>query len=281
MLSMLGVVKLLIILTFSARSVKILIRLVFLLFKIAKRENEMIMQSTSIGNIPAILWGNASNRLYLYVHGQGGNKEEASFLAEKICPHGWQVLSFDLPEHGDRKDENDSFNPWHIVPELNFVMQYVKSHWKQCSLYATSIGAWFSMLSFGQENIATSLFVSPVLDMKQLILKMMCWANVTEEQLRSEKIIPTSFGQTLTWDYWQYTVNHPILAWNSPTRILYGEYDNMIDYSSIEDFSKKYHCAITVMEHGEHWFHTEQQMTFLGSWISNNFQNKKMLKFER
>ncbi len=45
----------------------------------------MITQQILIGNIPSILWGNDSSRLYLYVHGQGGNKEEASFLAEKIC----------------------------------------------------------------------------------------------------------------------------------------------------------------------------------------------------
>lgn len=241
----------------------------------------MITQQMLIGNIPSILWGNDSSRLYLYVHGQGGNKEEASFLAEKICMKGWQVLSFDLPGHGERKDENGSCDPWHVVPELNLIVQYVKGHWKQYSLYANSIGAWFSMLSLGQENIATCLFVSPVLDMKQLILKMMGWANVTEEQLRLKKIIPTSFGQILTWEYWQYAVNHPILMWNFPTKILYGEHDKMIDCSSIEDFSKKFHCATTVMKHGEHWFHTEEQMDFLGSWISNNFQNRKAIRLER
>ena len=40
----------------------------------------MITQQILIGNIPSILWGNDSSRLYLYVHGQGGNKEEASIL---------------------------------------------------------------------------------------------------------------------------------------------------------------------------------------------------------
>ena len=163
----------------------------------------MITQQILIGNIPSILWGNDSSRLYLYVHGQGGNKEEASFLAEKICVKGWQVLSFDLPGHGERKDENGSFDPWHVSPELDLVMKYVKRHWKQHALYANSIGAWFSMLCFEHERFENCLFVSPVLDMKQLILKMMSWANVTEEQLCREKIIPTSFGQTLTWEYWQ------------------------------------------------------------------------------
>ena len=241
----------------------------------------MITQQILIGNIPSILWGNDSSRLYLYVHGQGGNKEEASFLAEKICVKGWQVLSFDLPGHGERKDENGSFDPWHVSPELDLVMKYVKRHWKQHALYANSIGAWFSMLCFEHEKFENCLFVSPVLDMKQLILKMMSWANVTEEQLCREKIIPTSFGQTLTWEYWQYAVNHPILKWDSPTRILYGEHDHMIDYRVAENFSKKFHCTMTVMTHGEHWFHTEQQINFLGLWISNNFQNRRVSRLER
>lgn len=29
-----------------------------------------------IENIPAIIWGLSSNKIFLYVHGQGGNKEE-------------------------------------------------------------------------------------------------------------------------------------------------------------------------------------------------------------
>lgn len=53
-----------------------------------------------------------------------------------------------------------------------------------------------------------------------------------------KKIIPTSFGQTLTWEYWQYAVKHPIMKWDSPTRILYGEHDHMIDYRVAENFSK-------------------------------------------
>lgn len=234
----------------------------------------MKTQQLLIAHVPTILWGNDSTKLYLYVHGQGGNKEEAAFLAEKVCAKGWQVLSFDLPGHGARAAQGCPLDPWHVVPELNSIMRYAKDHWSQMALYASSIGAWFSMLCFQNESFQKCLFVSPVLDMKQLILKMMGWANVTAEQLRCQKMIPTSFGQTLSWEYWQYAVEHPISKWESPTQILYGENDNMVDYSTVESFSQKFHCTVTVMERGEHWFHTEQQMEFLGSWISNNVPDK-------
>lgn len=163
-----------------------------------------------INNIPAIILGNPSRNVYLYIHGQGENKEEAYNIAEFVCGHGYQILSIDLPEHGNRKGEVNSFDPWHIVPELTEVMKFAKEHWERISLFANSIGAWFSMLSFGNERLKNCLFVSPVFDMKRLILKMMSWANISEEQLKKELIISTTFGQTLSWEYWEYASSHSI-----------------------------------------------------------------------
>ena len=156
----------------------------------------MANEHLNIKNIPAIIWGDTSSKVYLYIHGQGGYKEEAEAFASIANRYGWQVLSIDLPEHGERKEERDLFNPWTIVPELLTVMQYAKNRWVDIALFANSIGAWFSMLSFKNENLEKCLFVSPVLDMKSLIQKMMSWANVSQERLRHEQTIPTSFGKS-------------------------------------------------------------------------------------
>lgn len=78
----------------------------------------MIVEHLNIKNIPAIIWGDKSPKVYLYIHGQGGDKEEAEVFASIANCYGWQVLSIDLPEHGERKNERDLFNPWTIVPEL-------------------------------------------------------------------------------------------------------------------------------------------------------------------
>ena len=236
----------------------------------------MQIQSILLENIPAILWGNTSNRLYLYIHGQDANKEEAATFAEIACRKGWQVLSIDLPGHGERRAEINSFNPWHIIPELHSVEKFINTRWKRQALFANSIGAWFSLLCFENKRFEQSLFVSPVLDMKLLISKMMNWANVTEEQLEREKLIPTSFGQDLSWEYWQYVLKHPVVKWSTPTKILYGDHDNMIDYSSVEDFSRKFHCQISVMKDGEHWFHTEPQVIFLKKWIAGSIPSKQI-----
>jgi pimeloyl-ACP methyl ester carboxylesterase len=225
--------------------------------------------------IPTVVWGEPSKNLYLFIHGQGGCKEEAEAFAEIACCYGWQVLSIDLPEHGEREGEKSTFDPWHAVPELLTVMEYIKLHWNCIALRANSIGAWFSMLSFANENLKKCLFVSPILDMHQLIQNMMLWAGVSEGQLQLEQKIPTSFGQTLSWEYLCYVKKHPITKWSFPTEILYGDKDNLTEYNVVDNFTKRFVCRLNVMENGEHWFHTPEQLEVLDKWTSALFENDK------
>lgn len=227
-----------------------------------KRKKEL-----QIKGIPAVLWGAPSRKLYFYVHGQGGCKEEAAVFAEVACRFGWQVLSVDLPKHGERIEGKTAFKPWSIVPELSVLMDFVKSRWREISLYASSIGAWFSMLTFGNEPLKNCLFVSPVLDMKELLSKMMEGAGVSKKQLEQQRLIPNDFGEAFSWEYWNYVIEHPIKQWNIPTKILYGEKDNLIDRWCVEGFTQKFGCSLTVAEECEHWFHTERQLEVLQHWI--------------
>ena len=70
----------------------------------------MCTQEFKIGTIPAVLYGKPAPNIWLFVHGQGGNKTEAAAFAALAAPTGWQVLGIDLPEHGDRTGETD-FTP--------------------------------------------------------------------------------------------------------------------------------------------------------------------------
>ncbi len=62
--------------------------------------------------------------------------------------------------------------------------------------------------------------------------------------------------------------NHPV-KWNVPTKILYGEKDNLSSFETMKDFADTHKASLTVMKGGEHWFHTEEQMNFLDMWILN------------
>ena len=180
----------------------------------------MCTQELKIGTIPAVLYGEPAPNIWLFVHGQGGNKTEAAAFAALAAPTGWQVLGIDLPEHGDRTGETD-FTPWQVVPELQTVLAYLQQHWQGIRLRANSIGAYFTMLALGDQAPDRALFVSPVLDMERLILDMMAWAGVSEQALCERGEVPTDFGETLSWAYLCYVREHPI-AWQVPTEILYA-----------------------------------------------------------
>lgn len=227
-----------------------------------------------IGNTPAILLGEPSEQIYLFVHGKSGCKEEAKDFARLDCLKEWQILSVDLPEHGERKDETNAFDPWHVVPELKHVMEYMKVRWKRIALRANSIGAWFSMLSFPDEALYRCLFVSPILDMEQLIKDMMQWASVSEKELEQKKEIRTVFGETLSWKYYEYAKQHSIQKWDVPTSILYAGEDTLTQKHTVDAFTDHFHCSLAVMEHGEHWFHTKEQLQFLKNWETEMIEEK-------
>lgn len=218
-------------------------------------------------HMPAVLYGDSSEKLFLYIHGKMGRKEEAAHLAEIVCHVGYQVLSIDLPGHGERTAEMERFVPWEVVPELQAVYGFAQQRWRRIRLHANSIGAYFSLLAFREVKLEKSLFVSPVLDMEKLIRDMMGWAGVTQEQLKEAGEIPTAFGETLSWSYLTYAAEHRITEWDSPTAILYAGHDHLTARETVDDFAKRFGCTVTVMENGEHWFHTEEQLAVLDAWL--------------
>ncbi len=233
----------------------------------------MKQKHLKLENTPIIIWGEPSEKVFLFVHGQGGCKEEAELFATIAQKYGWQVCSVDLPEHGERQEEKNCFDPWHAIPELQNVMNYIKAEWKRVALFGNSIGAWFSMQSFANENLEYALFVSPVLNMNDMVTNMMKWAGVTTERLEKEQRIETDFGQTLSWEYYTYIQEHPIKKWNIPTRILYGDKDNLVEMRTVDNFINQFGAKLQVMKDGEHWFHTPEQLKVLSDWATKIFEN--------
>lgn len=219
----------------------------------------------TLKNIPLLLIGEPSRKVYLYVHGKNGSKEEAIDFAELACPAGYQVLALDLPEHGERKNAPERLLPWVVLPELQLIYQYAKVHWRSVSLRATSIGAWFSMLALQAKPLRSALLLSPVVDMENLITNMMRWANVSEAQLKEAGEISTDFDETLSWQYLCWVREHPY-RWKVPTQVLYGAKDNLTSRAVLEQFKQRTGAHLTIMEEGEHWFHTELQLAVLQEW---------------
>ena len=129
----------------------------------------------NIENIPAILWGEKSDKLFIAVHGNMSNKADdvIATFAKEADELGYQVLSFDLPEHGDRKSESTPCKVQNCIKDLSVILDYVSTQWKSISLFACSMGAYFSLLAYKDITLKKCLFLSPVTNMERIINNMM------------------------------------------------------------------------------------------------------------
>jgi uncharacterized protein len=229
----------------------------------------MTRENLIISNIPSILWGEPSDKLYLFVHGKMSDKESAEGFAEIAVAKGYQVLSFDLPEHGDRKNEDYRCDICNGIHDLKVIGDYARSRWKSLSLYGCSLGAFFSLHAYKDVPFERCLLQSPVLDMEQLINNMFLWFNVTEERLEVEKETPTPID-TLSWDYYRYVKEHPINEWASPTYILYGSLDQLQSLTVMKHFTERFHCTLTVSKGSDHPFSGDGDTRIVTTWLAKH-----------
>ncbi len=188
-----------------------------------------------MGSTPALIIGEKNDKVFLFVHGLHGRKEEALDFAEVAVPKGYQVLSIDLPVERE---------PWEVLPLLNEVRDFLYENWKNVSVRANSIGAWFALLVFQNMKVEQALFVSPILDMKKFI-----------------ELMPQRED-----DYYEWVVNHPITRWDASTYILRPEIDRIVGEEVGRDFISRHQCQVTLMPDGEHWFRTPEQLAFMKTW---------------
>jgi pimeloyl-ACP methyl ester carboxylesterase len=227
----------------------------------------MSKQPILIEAIPAMLWGEPSDSVYLFVHGRHSRKEEAAGFAAVAGSRGCQVVSFDLPEHGGRMAEDYPCTVQNAVRDLGIVHEFITGKWKNISLFGASLGAYFSLVAYREATFQKCLFQSPILDMQDLIRSMMQWFGVSEDQLRERQEISTPMGETLSWPYYEFVRANPIVKWDSPTYILYGSKDNLTPPHVVEAFVEKFHCRLEVVRDGEHYFHTPEQVAAVAQWL--------------
>ena len=166
----------------------------------------------------------------LYIHGKDGSATECEHY-KPLFPD-CEVVGLDY----------QTFTPWETGKEICVAVEKLKAKYENIILIANSIGAYFSMHAGVNGLIQKAYFISPVVDLEKLN------------------------GYELSPEYLHYVRSHPIV-WEVPTQILYGSNDNLASFETMNEFAEKHHAGLTVMENGEHWFHTDEQMRFLDNWI--------------
>ena len=219
-----------------------------------------------IQGIPALIWGEPSQKVWLCVHGKMSSKESAEGIARMACPRGCQVLSFDLPRHGERASQPDPCDIWNGIRDLTAVADFVFSRWQEVNLYACSLGAFFSLHACHSYPFQQALFQSPIVDMEYLIGQMMRWFGVSEERLEDEQEVDTPID-VLSWKYYQYVKAHPIERWPIPTHILYAGLDDLQSRPVMEGFSRRFGCELRISEASRHPFMEERDIPIVENWL--------------
>ena len=194
----------------------------------------------------------------IYIHGKNGSADEANNY-KQFFNDNYEIIGFDYK----------SKFPWQAKEEFQKYFDFIIPKYNETLLIGNSIGAYFSMISLSEKQIKKAMFISPIVDMENVILNMMKWENVSEEELEAKKIITTSFGESLLWEYLSYVRRNSII-WDIPTSILYGEKDNITSLNIMNNFANKINVDLTILKNGEHWFHTEEQISFLDSWFEKS-----------
>jgi pimeloyl-ACP methyl ester carboxylesterase len=197
--------------------------------------------------------------LVLYVHGKGGSAAEAEHY-RSLFP-GCEVIGLDYR----------AWTPWEAGAELKRQVLSLGKDAESVILIANSIGAFFCMNAGIENLIEQAYFISPIVDMERLITDLMGWAGVSEAELEERGVIPTSFGEELSWAYLSYVRAHP-LRWMVPTAILYASADHLTARDTMEAFARRQGASLTILEGGEHWFHTPEQMRFLDGWLTRELE---------
>ena len=186
------------------------------------------------------------NATLIYIHGQYGSPEEAEHY-RALFP-GCEVIGFDYKAQ----------TPWEAEREFAEYFDGLgcagggsdncgpidgSNRKASIGIIANSIGAFYAMCALSGRSIAAAYFISPIVDLERIE------------------------GVTLDEEHLRYVRQHPTSDWRVPTHILYGENDNLTSLATISDFSRRTGATLEVMPGGEHWFHTQEQMTFLDGWI--------------
>lgn len=225
-----------------------------------------------IDRIPSILWGKPSSKMMIAVHGNQSNKQD--LIIEKLAivaiSKGYQLLSFDLPQHGDRKNNGELMTFQNCSNNLLAIMDFAKNNSDTISCFGCSIGAYFIISTFPKERLHEIFFLSPLIYMNEFIENMMTYSSVSKEELKRENVINTDVGQ-LVWDDYQFTKNHPLI-WDKPVSILVGQNDELSLSNQFKNFVKMSKSNLTVLENGEHFFHTEEQISYYSRWLQQTME---------
>lgn len=230
----------------------------------------MKKERININGIPAILWGDESTQIVIVTHGSQSHKEDRFIqcCAENLCKRGFQVLSFDLPEHGERKAKLPIHTVRQAIEDLNEIYNYSNQRYSSIIGIGCSLGAYYTLVAYQRKPLKYGALLSPVVDLIELTHQMLENDSRTIEDVMIQNEITLSNGIVVRYEDYQYLRDHQVSKITFPLSILYGLNDKLISYRSIEKFISKHDCECIISDKSKHYFHTKEDMIQIDQWLN-------------
>lgn len=197
-------------------------------------------------------------KVAIYIHGLHGSAKEAedySYLKDE-----YDVVGLDYADG----------NPWELKDVIRCEFEKLCKDYKEVVVIANSIGAFYAYEYLSDFKIDHAFFISPIADMFQIVFNKMMCEGIKRDELKEKKIIACKDGMALSYDFYQYVLNHED-NWEVQTDILYGEHDEVVYIENIASFLATHPKAkLTIKQGAEHFFHTTEEKEFIKAWILNS-----------
>ena len=194
-------------------------------------------------------------KVVVYIHGLHGSAKESedfAFLSDR-----YDVAGLDYQDG----------NPWELKDVIRDEFAKLTENYKEIVVIANSIGAFYAYEYLSDFNIKHAFFISPIADMFQIVFNTMMKEGVHRKELEEKRIITCKDGTMLSFDFYQHVSNYED-DWKAPTDVLYGSNDELVYIENIADFLANHpNSKLTIKQGSEHWFHTDEEKTFIKNWI--------------
>lgn len=112
--------------------------------------------------LPTVLFGDHSDNLVIYIHGENGSKEDARRFAELACPLGYQVMAVDLSGHGEHQVPIPAKLD-DILFDL-YLFECFRSHgWENVYYRTDGFGAYLVVKEFSGLSEKGAMFCNPIM----------------------------------------------------------------------------------------------------------------------
>ena len=144
----------------------------------------------------------------IYIHGLYGSASETAKYT--YLTKDYDVIGLDYKDG----------NPWEVKDTIVQQFDEISKKYKKVYVIANSIGAFYTYQYLSSFKIEKALFISPLVNMKQTIEKMMKTNRISLKKLSENKFIELDNGQTLSYDFYMSLNDEDDWKWKYETAIL-------------------------------------------------------------